>query len=58
MSGHKARKADAPKSMKKQGFRLDEKMWIVNQSSSEKDVLPKTIAREIERALSTGLHML
>ena len=51
MSGHKARKPDAPKSVKKQGFSLYEKMWIVNQS--EKDVPPKTIAREIGRAPST-----
>ena len=51
MSGHKACKPDVPKSLKKQGFSLDEKMWIVNQS--EKGVPPKTIAREIRRAPST-----
>ena len=51
MSGHKACSPDAPKSVKKQGFSLDEKMWILSQS--EKGVPPKTIAIEIGRAPST-----
>ena len=38
-------------SVKIQGFSLDEKLWIVNHS--EKEFLPKTIAREIEHAPST-----
>ena len=51
MPERKAHKPDAPKSVKRQGLSLDEKMWIVNQN--EKGVPPKTIAREIGRAPST-----
>ena len=51
MSEQNAGKPDMPKSVTTQGFSLDEKTWIANQS--KKGGPPETIAREIGRALST-----